>query len=100
MGIQKNAGQIFHLLYDKYSKNEKINPEILLEETKLEGNDADKAIKYLKDRDLIEIILTLGNIKGLQYFIFKKITPEGIKIAENDKNFIEEFGINPKEIKF
>ena len=98
MGIQENAGKIFYLMYQMYLKDESVNPERLLEVTKMEGKDIDRAIKYLKDKYLIDIILTLGNYQEVQHFILNKITPNGINIAEDDTEFIRTFKINPKEI--
>lgn len=85
-------------MYQMYLKDESINPKRVLEITKMDGKDIDRAIKYLKDKYLIDIILTLGNHEGVQHFILKKITPEGINVAEDDTEFISTFGINPKEI--
>lgn len=100
MGIQENAGKIFYLMYQMYLKDESINPQRLLEITNMEGKDIDRAIKYLKDKYLIDIILTLGNHQGVQHFILKKITPDGINVAEDDTEFIRTFKINPKEIRW
>ena len=92
MGIQKDAGEILLFMYDKYvNDDEKVNAEILLETTKWEGNRIDRAIKYLKDIGAIDIILTLGNVKGIQHFILKKITPLGINTVENQPEFKRNF---------
>ena len=93
MGIQKDAGEILLFMYDKYiNDDEKVNAEVLLDTTKWEGNRIDRAIKYLKDIGAIDIILTLGNVKGVQHFILKKITPLGINIVENQLEFKRNFG--------
>ena len=103
MGIQKDAGEILIFMYDKYGNDdEKVNAEVLLDTTKWEGNRIDRAIKYLKDIDAIDIILTLGNVKGVQHFILKKITPKGINIVENKPEFSRNFGfeVNLGLLKF
>ncbi|HGJ64173.1 TPA: hypothetical protein ENS27_02150 [bacterium] len=92
MGIQKDAGEILLFIYQCYIKDESVNAEKLLETTKWEGNRIDRAIKYLKDIGAIDIILTLGNIGGVQYFILKGLTPLGINIIENQHEFKRNFG--------
>jgi len=103
MGIQKDAGEILLFMYDKYVNDDReANAEVLLDTTKWEGNRIDRAIKYLKDMGAIDIILTLGNIKGVQHFILKKITPSGINIVENKPEFKRNFGfeVNLALLKF
>ena len=92
MGIQKDAGEILLFIYQCYIKDESVNAEKLLETTKWEGNRIDRAIKYLKDIGAIDIILTLGNISGVQHFILKGLTPLGINIVENQPEFKRNFG--------
>ena len=103
MGIQKDAGEILLFFYDCYVNDKgSVNAERLLEETKWDGKRIDRAIKYLKDMGAVDIILTLGNVKGVQHFILKKITPIGINIIENQKEFSRNFGfeVNLGLIKF
>jgi len=79
MTIKSDAGEILLFIYDCYvNDNDSANPEKLLDTTKWEGNRIDRAIKYLKDIGVIDIILTLGNLKGIQHFILKKITAPAI----------------------
>ena len=88
----KDAGEILLFMYDRYVNDDsKVNAEVLLDTTKWEGNRIDRAIKYLKDVGAIDIILTLGNVKGVQHFILKKITPLGINIVENQPEFKRNF---------
>ena len=103
MGIQKDAGEILLFMYDRYVNDDsKVNAEVLLDTTKWEGNRIDRAIKYLKDIGAIDIILTLSNVKGVQHFILKKITPLGINIVENKPEFKRNFGfeVNLGLLKF
>ena len=93
MTIQEDAGKILLFVYDCYVSNKsKPNTQILLDETKWDGKRIDRAIKYLKDLGALEIIFTAGQIKGLQMFILKKITPMGINIVENQPEFKRNFG--------
>ena len=93
MGIQNDAGQILLFIYDGYVNNKtKPNAQILLDETKWDGRRIDRAIKYLKDLEALELIFMVGQIKGLQIFILKKITPLGINIVENKPEFKRNFG--------
>ena len=99
MGIQQDAGKIFYLSYKMYLKKDTINPEKLLEITKMDGNDIDRAVKYLKDLDLIDVIHTLGNNQGLQHFIFRRITPQGINVAEDKRKFFDTFQLDKDSIE-
>ena len=103
MTIKSDAGEILLFIYDCYvNDNDSANPEKLLESTKCDVDRIDRAIKYLKDIGVIDIILTLGNLKGIQHFILKKITPMGINIVENQPEFKRNFGfeVNLGLLKF
>ena len=93
MTIQEDSGKILLFVYDCYVNNKsKPNPKILFETTQWDGRRIDRSIKYLKELEAIEIILTAGQINGLQTFIFRKITPLGINIVENKPEFKKNFG--------
>lgn len=93
MGIQKDAGKILAFIYSNYvNKNSSVNPKMLIEITKWDGNRIDRAIKYLNDLGAVDIILTIGNYKGVQDFIMKRLTPLGIQMVENQKEFKKNFG--------
>ena len=93
MTISGDAGEILLFMYDCYVNNSgSVNPEKLLETTKWAGNRIDRAIKYLKERDAIDIVLTMGNHQGVQHFILKKITPLGIDTVEDKPEFKRNFG--------
>jgi len=94
MGIQQDAGEILLYAYKSYIKDESINANKLLETTGWEGNRIDRAIKYLKDLDAIQIIHTMRNVNGVQNFIFRSLTPIGINIIENKPEFERTFGLN------
>ena len=102
MGIQKDAGEILLFIYQCYIKDESVGADKLLQTTKWEGNRIDRAIKYLKDIRAIDIILTLGNVNGVQNFILKGLTPLGINIVENQPEFKKNFGfeVNLGLLKF
>ena len=93
MTIQEDSGKILLYVHDCYVNNRnKPNSKILFEETQWDGRRIDRVIKYLKDFWAIEIILTAGQMNGLQNFIFRKITPLGINIVENKPEFKRNFG--------
>ncbi len=102
MGVQHDAGEILLFLYKSYINGQQINAKKLLETTGWSGNRIDRALKYLKDIGAIDLILTLGNIGGIQNFIFKGLTPTGINIVENQKEFKQSFGfeVNLGILKF
>ncbi len=103
MTIKGYAGEILLFIYDCYvNDKDSVNPEKLLETTKWEGNRIDRAIKYLKDIGAIDIILTLGNVKGVQNFILKGLPPLGINIVEDQPEFKRNFGfgVNIGLLKF
>ncbi|MBI4044541.1 MAG: hypothetical protein HY392_02435 [Candidatus Diapherotrites archaeon] len=89
-------------IYRNYLKDESVTPEKLIQETSWDGKRIDRAIKYLKDIGALDIILSLGNFKGVQNFIIRGLTPDGINIVENQKEFKHTFGfeVNLGLIKF
>src|SRR3989344_866579 len=88
MTIKGDAGEILLFMYDCYVNNKgSASPERLLETTKWDGNRIDRAVKYLRDIEAIDIVLTMGNHQGVQQFILKKITPLGINTVENQPEF-------------
>lgn len=97
MGIRNDAGKIFQIIYQQYLNKERVNAEILLEKSGMGGEEIDRAIKYLKDLGVIEVIHTLGNFNGVQNFIFRKIRPEGINIAEDDDLFYHMFKVTKEK---
>ncbi len=87
MGIIEDSHIVLRFIYDEYiDKNERVNPRKLLDkfEQEWEGKRIDRAIKYLRDIGAIEIILTMGNVDGVQNFIMRKLTPRGIEIVEEE----------------
>lgn len=103
MGIQKDAGEILLFIYDSYVNDRgSVNAQRLLDETQWDGKRIDRAIKYLKDMGAIDIVLTLGNVNGVQNFIMKKLTPLGINTVENQPEFKRNFGfeVNLGLLKF
>jgi len=102
MGIQQDSGEILLFLYKSYVDDQHVDAKKLLETTKWNGARIDKALKYLKDIGAIELILALGNVEGVQNFILRGLTPAGINIVENQKEFKHTFGfeVNLGLIKF
>jgi len=93
MGIKQDAGEILYFMYEDYVKDRNaITPKTLLRITNWQGSRIDKAIKYLKDIGAISIVLTMGNVDGVQNFIFRGITPIGIDIIEDKQKFNKNFG--------
>lgn len=87
MSIQKDADEILQFIYDEYVKhNVRVGPSHLLKKfSEWDGPQLDRAVKYLRDVGDIDIILTLGNQNGLQNFILRKITPQGIAKREGGR---------------
>jgi hypothetical protein len=92
MGIQTDAGEVLVYFYKMYLESKQVNTQMLIDETKWPGNKLDRAVKYLKDIEALNIILTMGNVDGLQNFILTGLTPIGINIVENKKQFEHTFG--------
>jgi len=86
MGIQEDGNKILEFAYDEYINDRgSINPRKLIDKFGPEGWDGkriDRAVKYLKNIGAIDIILTMGNVDGVQTFIMKELTPDGIKMVE------------------
>ena len=84
MTIQNDAQEILQFTYNEYIQNRRITPERLKEHfNSWDGHRIDRAVKYLRDINAIQIVLLLGNHEGIQNFILEKITPLGIKLIEN-----------------
>ena len=103
MTIQEDSEKILLFIYDSYINDKpEPNAQILLDETKWDGNRIDRAIKYLKDIGAIDIALFWGNYQGVQHFSLKEITPKGINMIENKPEFKINFGseVNLGLVKF
>jgi len=91
MGIQKDAGELLLYTYKKYSEGKLVTSQEVQQQTEWDDIKMKNAFVYLKDRALIEGIFFMGG-----NFIIRKIYPEAIDIAENEKDFEEIFGFKPK----
>ena len=85
MTIQEDAIEILDYIYSEYVNNNRLvgTTELLTNFDNYGGNRIDRAIKFLRDERFIDIILLLGNDRGLQNFILRKINPSGIRKAES-----------------
>ena len=85
MTIREDSKQILDFIYSEYVNNNKLvgTDDLLTKFNDFDGHRIDRTIKYLRDLGYIEIILLMGNDRGLQNFILKKITPLGIHEAES-----------------
>ncbi|MDD5650384.1 MAG: hypothetical protein PHF86_08230 [Candidatus Nanoarchaeia archaeon] len=103
MAIQKDAGEILIFLYQEYTNNNQwIDSDKIIKLTNWESGRINRTIDYLKDLNLIKINLFLGNINGVYNFGINGLTPAGINIIENTKEFEKNFGfeLNLGLIKF
>jgi hypothetical protein len=94
MSIQKDAGELLVYVYNQYVQSVRwTTRENVKTETKWDTGRIDNAIEYLKDSELIKIILYLGDAKSDSYgFGITGLTPQGINIAENKQIFKSTFG--------
>ena len=89
MGIQNDAGEILIYIYEKKIKGEEI-PSLnkIVSDTAWEQDKVIFALEYLLGKSLIDgkAVKTLSSTKT-QVFIVKGITPFGIDVIENKKEF-------------
>jgi hypothetical protein len=93
MGIQEDAAELLTYFYIKYNEDESVDANKLLADLNWDGKKADRAMQYLKDLHAINITLYFGNVDGLQSFNFNKLTPIGINMVEDKKQFKKTFNI-------
>jgi len=92
MAIKEDAGKVLLFIYQSYIKDESINAEGLLQNTKWDGSRIDRAIQHLKNIDAIDIKFILGDVDGLRNFLFEKVTPNGTGMIEDKRKFKQSFG--------
>ena len=93
MGIKTDAGEILVFVYNEYTNdNEWITSKDIINVTKWKSGRINRAINYLRDLDVIKIILSMGNIDGVYNFGITGLTPVGIHTIENKREFKKNFG--------
>lgn len=93
MTIQKDAGNLLIFLYDEYIKKSSITKaKEIINNTKWEANRINRAIMYLRDEELVKVEFLIAYIDGVQDFWVEGLTPKGIKVIENKKEFKKNFG--------
>jgi hypothetical protein len=94
MGIKKDAGELLGYFYKKYRQEDNvwITGKDVLEETKWEPKRINQAVTYLRDLNLIKINFSMGNYQGVFNFGVSGLTPIGINILEDEKEFSKNFG--------
>ncbi len=92
MVIKKDAGELLLLFYQNEIE-EKKQPSLtdLLIITKWQPNRLKLALEYLVNKNLIKVIRSLGNYRGIPNMIIQQITERGIDIIENEKEFQKTF---------
>ena len=92
MTIKNDAGKVLLFIYQCYVKDKSIDVDILLQNTTWDGDRIDRTIQYLKDIDAIDIKFILGDVNGIRNFLLEKVTPIGIGMIENKREFKRNFG--------
>jgi carbamoylphosphate synthase large subunit len=105
MGIQKDAGELLAYIYSRYTQDVNGTGRADIEnESKWNTGRIDRAIKYLRELDLIDIMVYLGDHKSSSYgFRIGGLTPQGIDIVEDKQKFKSTFGLEigiPSVFKF
>ena len=96
MGIQKDAGELLAYIYNRYTQDVNWTGRADIEnETKWDKGRIDRAIKYLRDLNLISNIIDyLGDHKSSSPgFRIGGLTPQGIDIVEDKQKFKSTFGL-------
>jgi hypothetical protein len=92
MGIKHDAGEVLVYIYHQYENDAEVNVDGLFEQfPEWDSKRIDRALKYLKELNLVKITLMCGNKNGLQNFVFSKLTPEGINAIEDKPEFQRNF---------
>ncbi len=93
MGIQKDAGELLIYIYEKKTKGKEI-PQVpdLTKETSWSKDRLLNALQYLIGKGLIDgnIVKGCGSTK-VQFIAVNDITPPGIVVMENEKEFTKNF---------
>ncbi|MFA5745960.1 MAG: hypothetical protein WCX82_01355 [archaeon] len=92
MTRKKDAGELLHYFYKSSIVDHSISAEDLLKEIRWGSWRLEKAIKYLRDVDAIEITLFKEKIERLQKFVIVGLTKTGIQIIEDKSKFKTTFG--------
>ncbi len=87
MGIQKDAGELLKLCYDKYQKGEALDRDMFKEISGWDSIRINNAVKYLFN---LRLIYGLTSDQGS--FKITEVLPEGINIVENVNKFESTFG--------
>ena len=105
MGIQKDAGELLAYIYNRYTQDENWTRRTDIEnESKWNTGRINRAIEYLGELDLIDIMYYLGDHKSSSPgFGIRGLTPQGIDIVEDKQKFKSTFGLEigiPGVVKF
>lgn len=93
MGIQKDSGELLLFIYEKKTKGEEIPSRRQIEnKTGWNKDRVLNALQYLHGKNLIDgrQVKTLGTTK-IKEFSINDITPNGIDVIENEKEFAKTF---------
>ena len=83
--INELAGKVLLQIYILYKKTHKIpNFNKLLDETKLQKEQLQKALEYCNDKEFLEIKI-IKLLSGDKIFNMQKITSKGIDLIEKPK---------------
>ncbi|MFH0874817.1 MAG: hypothetical protein V1859_02680 [archaeon] len=103
MGIQKDAGEILIFLYQKYvsdqlmeESGELFRLDKIYNEIPWDKSRIDRAVFYLMDECLIKYEATFGEkeYSHLPLYCIYRVSPEGIRVIEENKTFKRMFGFD------
>ena len=81
--IVEDSNKLLRTIYNKYANSEEISPVALIDATNWDGQRINLSLNYLRKTGLIDIIPCMGNVKEVQNFVFKEVTPSGIEDVES-----------------
>lgn len=92
MTSKKDAGELLH--YFSKIHHQTISAKNLLKETRWGSWRLERAIRYLRATNAIEIILSKEKIERLHLFVVTGLTKTGQEIIENKDKFRDVFGFD------
>lgn len=92
MTTKKDAAELLYYFYKMPLNNQPLLAENLLKETKWGSWRLEKAIRFLREANAINITIFKEKIERLQKFVVVRLTPTGVQTIEDKDQFKATFG--------
>jgi len=83
VGMEADADELRQIIYREHaSGNSRIDPQKIIDTTHWDSGRINRAIRYLRDLNHVEIEILLGNVNGVANFVITGLTPVGNQLLE------------------